>query len=1447
MKIQSVLVNVGRGMVVANVLIVAAVYPERVGANPAGATVTQGSMSMTSSGSQLTINQTSANALINWQSFNIAPGETTTFIQPSSSSVAWNQINDANPSQILGSLNANGYVVLQNPNGFHVGGQASISAHGLVMTTAPTTAPDLAGGGAWSFNLPPPAASIVNYGRINVGSGSAFLIAQDVENHGTISAPSGNIGLYAGQQVLVSTRPDGRGLSAQVTLPQGSVNNQGQLIADGGGILLEAQVVNQGGLLQANSVLNVNGSIELVASDAINLGASSTISARGDGQGVSPGGNVTIKSANTYSDQAGSTIDISGGAQGGNGGQLEISADNLNAIQSSIAGRSASGFSGGSLTIDPVNLNLTSAFVQSLTPTLSGGIYSINLQADNDITVSTSWSLTYPGYAATLNLTAGNSIIFNNGSAIKAVLTDSSGNAVAQNNWNINLVAGTELTSASARQSGSDGIYLLGNSSIQTQNGNIGLTAANEIIVNAGNDIGNNGNPIYVTLPNGTTVDALSSGAVGGGTVWNGVRTLKGGSITATAQYGDINTGGNYNGYTFGQNAAPYYRVNAGSLGGMSTAAGGNVTITAGGDVISYLPMQSTYSQAQYDGGTGAFGANPGNVTITAGGNISGNFVLANGTGTVTSQNGDVGSQTPNLGFALSLIRGGWCVYAPNGNIYLQDARNPNGIFNDKSGTGYAGYHYFDYDPMASLLLDAGDSVEITGAGAPHTAPSIPFSAPIPLIFPPTLQVMTGSGGFILDQNVTLFPSPDGDLHITTQNHGDFNGNGYYLQMSDSAARQYDPNATIPTFSINDDAGAPPELNNTDPVTISVAGDLDNITLYTTKATTLTVGGNAFNANFVGENLHASDVTSVNVAGSISYSPAYVFASLPNAISSADPLVSASWDTIFSLLVSPSAVASFALNGNESASTLDSDAASLTVFNKANAAFAYTPSANPGFIYDPSTLQLAFHGQMSSSVLSALTGTLAIIKVNASTGLPVLQPGNAALGQDPSKFYFATATVNFAPASVIQELYNASQTSAIAGNAPAPGFQIGGPGQFNITAASVDLGSSLGIISWGVGFGTSSPKDYSNLTAYTPSEGGAAINLDTSGNISMLTSTIASIYGGNLSVNCGGQLDLSQGSFNLPVPNGYPCFGIYTSGHSDLSVVAKDDINVGSSRIATFNGGNILVESLDGDVNAGNGANSALVVPVIYEDPTTGLLVAGQIGGTMDNPRPYGSGILAIAPTPGYSWDHESVPGNITVDTPQGNINSTLGGIEQFALNGSVAAGPTINLTAGTPGGFAGNVNLGQGGVIGGTVNVSAQGSVSGLIVSRQNSTITAVQNVDATVLSGGTANVSASGTIGGTVIGIAGVSASGGGGITASLLGQSVSANGGAAQSTLGTTAAATSTSQAAAQQASSDTKQQVAQDTTTGTDDDQKKKGKHQVITRQSRVTVILPPKAS
>ena len=1387
-----------------------------VEANPTGGSVALGSASFNTSGSHLTIN-TSASSIINWQSFNIGVGETTTFVQPSSTSVVWNHINDANPSQILGSLDANGYVILQNQNGFYVGGAASIKTAGLVLTTSPA-APNLSSGGAWDFNALPPTVPIINYGQITTFGGPAYLIADSIQNYGTISAEQGKIGLYAGQHVLVSTSPDGRGLSAKVTLPQGSVDNEGHLVADGGAIVAQAKTVNNNGLLQANTVQEVNGSIELLASDSVNLGANSIVSAQGESTGASSGGSVTIQSDNNFSDRPGSAIGVAGGAQGGNGGQVEISAPQMDSLQSAISGQAATGYVDGALTIDPANVWLSSSATDpnapngyTVIPVNSYSGLSIKVLADNNITVNTLWALADSPSPAALTLSAGNNITLNDGSGI-----------AAGKNWSVSLSAGTAYIGATAPAAGSDGIYLNGSAFVQTENGNINASAANEVIIQVGD------------VPS-----TSSSGAI---------RTLAGGNISVTTEYGNVNAGNNIAGYDFGQRTAPYYLVDPG-LGGISTAAGGNVSIHAGGDVISYLPTQDDYSHnnSTHDAGSGAFGPEPGNVTITAGGSVYGNYVVANGTGIINAS-GNAGAVVNltdlDADFALSLIKGSWTVNAQN--IYLDDVINPNGVFNDAtSSKTKAGAHYFDYDPAASLALNAANAVEITGNQVPliPTTDTTPYG--LPVLLPPTLSITAGAGGLTLDTDVILFPSASGNLSITTVDNGNFESrqnpndpadvNTYTLEMSDSAQKQFTTSGynvlKDETFGPGDHAPTPPEVNNPDTAQVNVSGSLNNVNLYTTLRSDITIGGNLYNSSLSTENLRPNDVSSVNVAGSISYSPIYTFVTLNQ------PLPNG-WDSFFSILAdNVSSSANYV--GNPIPSSDLNNPSALKALALSDLLFP-TGTPNPGFIYNPATLQLGYTYQMSSLVRSALEGTLERIVFDNGGNPEITSPDKN------GNVYFQTTPVitpfNSVPASAIETLYSESQ-SAVANAGLLPfGFQIGGPGQFIVKAQSIDLGASGGIVSWGSGDGAQVTGDvnYGSLGALTDNKGASVSVTITGGDLDMLTSTIASINGGAVTVNdTAGQINLGLANLALtPVVAANLAFGIYTAGAGDVNVSANGSINIDTARIGTFNGGNVFVESMNGDVNAGTGANLDLLIPYYFYNSQTGQGFNSAIQG----PRPFGSGILALSPTAEYQVAAGELPGNITVETPNGNIVSTLGGISQFALDNNIAGGPTVNLTAGTTGVPAsateGNIGLGQGGVLGGTVNLKATGNISGLIVSRQSTTVTAVQNINVTVVSSGGASVSGGGDVSGTVIG-AEVNVSGGA-ISATMLSSSVSANGGAAQSTLGV-ATASAASQSAANQSGNNTKQELA--ATDANPDDEKKRKVHPLMQRVKRVTVLLP----
>ena len=87
---------------------------------PVGPQVVAGTATLTQAGNALTI-QNSASAILDWQRFGIAAGESVRFIQPSVSSSVLNRVLGNAPSQLLGQLSSNGRVWLVNPAGILVG------------------------------------------------------------------------------------------------------------------------------------------------------------------------------------------------------------------------------------------------------------------------------------------------------------------------------------------------------------------------------------------------------------------------------------------------------------------------------------------------------------------------------------------------------------------------------------------------------------------------------------------------------------------------------------------------------------------------------------------------------------------------------------------------------------------------------------------------------------------------------------------------------------------------------------------------------------------------------------------------------------------------------------------------------------------------------------------------------------------------------------------------------------------------------------------------------------------------------------------------------------------------------------------------------------------------------------------------------------------------------
>ena len=291
---------------------------------PPTGVVTAGSATInnTKPGSMV-INQATQNVAINWQSFNIAAGESVQFVQPNSNSVALNRVIGADPSSILGNLSANGKVFLINPNGILFGKGASVNVGGLVGSTLGLSDADFMAG-RYQFSGAGKTA-VVNQGAINANGGYVALVGGKVDNQGSIVANRGMVALAAGSAVTLDVLG---GQLLNVTVDRGALGalaqNGGLIQADGGQVLLTAQgagsvlgsAVNNAGVIRARTLDNQNGVIRLLGDTA---GGSVTVAGTLDASGRSAGergGKVTVLGQQiALTGQA--AIDASGDAGGG--------------------------------------------------------------------------------------------------------------------------------------------------------------------------------------------------------------------------------------------------------------------------------------------------------------------------------------------------------------------------------------------------------------------------------------------------------------------------------------------------------------------------------------------------------------------------------------------------------------------------------------------------------------------------------------------------------------------------------------------------------------------------------------------------------------------------------------------------------------------------------------------------------------------------------------------------------------------------------------------------------------------------------------------------------------------------------------------------------------------------------------------------------------------------
>ncbi|MCZ8257939.1 MAG: filamentous hemagglutinin N-terminal domain-containing protein, partial [Polaromonas sp.] len=567
-------------------------------------------------GNTTTIRQTTQRAAIDWTSLSTAAQEALIFNQPNAQAIALNRITGSSPSELLGSLTANGQVFILNPNGVLFGAGSQVNVGGLVASTLSMSNADfMAGNNVFTGS----GGSVVNQGTLTAGQGGYLaLLAPEVRNEGVMTASLGTALLAAGNKVTLNLD---NGSLLGYSIDQGAINalaeNKQLIKADGGQVLLGAKAldslttatVNNTGVIEAKTIANKAGRIMLI----------------GDMQH----GMVNI----------GGTLDASA-PDGGDGGFIETSAANFRILPDFRVNTRAPQGKNGNWLLDPATVTIASGngaaantYYEDMLETLASSMTieatdSINVTGNftnADVDMPTGLSLTIKttgptgtgidltgsgdGSALTFKVSGGGALVLSTASATQAI--KSSGLAVTSG-------AGT-ITVNSA------GALDISNAVVQTSGGAISLTGAGQA--------GNSG-----VLVSQSTVNA-------------GTGTLNiNGITTDSAQYGVLLDRATL---TSG-NASINSASSAIKLAGSSLASSGNIAIDASNATTTHHAVELVNA-----------GATQTNVRVNGGGtiNITGNLKSGGGSATGGSAGGVVISD--------SNVTGGSGAVTVNGDVSL--------------------------------------------------------------------------------------------------------------------------------------------------------------------------------------------------------------------------------------------------------------------------------------------------------------------------------------------------------------------------------------------------------------------------------------------------------------------------------------------------------------------------------------------------------------------------------------------------------------------------------------------------------------------------------------------------------------------------------------------------------------------------------------------------------
>jgi len=245
------------------------------------------------------ITQTGERALLTWNTFNVGRETDLWFDQSAggASASSWVALNrvlpNMLPSQILGSVHAQGQVYVLNQNGILFGGASQLNVGALLAAGMDLSGSTLVArnqlfqtSALHGLTFSGPAGAVIVEAGAKLAAdpgGRIVLLGGEVHNGGTLEAVDGQVFLAGGTGIALAPSPQltaVRGLAPPstryaVVAGDGEVENTGVVSTPRGNITMVGARTLQNGLLTATTGAEANGSI--------NLGADGLTTAFGDG------------------------------------------------------------------------------------------------------------------------------------------------------------------------------------------------------------------------------------------------------------------------------------------------------------------------------------------------------------------------------------------------------------------------------------------------------------------------------------------------------------------------------------------------------------------------------------------------------------------------------------------------------------------------------------------------------------------------------------------------------------------------------------------------------------------------------------------------------------------------------------------------------------------------------------------------------------------------------------------------------------------------------------------------------------------------------------------------------------------------------------------------------------------------------------------------------------